>query len=232
MAGSRDEGTRQKRSKFRYASGLCPDQQCQMKLYFPTHEASVECPSCGQRHSTLDIKDKKELKEKEHKIELNIQQVRHAFVEKKKAPELVRVRGISNYQCKLLSPLLTTHGWDSKTNTAKPLTQLGMGDTFDCLKLANRAFSIEENQLDTAGYGRDCFGADRYLKEILQQLHEANLHAATLVPIHVDGDGHCLVHAISRCLVGRELYWHALRYSLHQYLTKNLEWYKDRFKKF
>lgn len=31
------------------------------------------------------------------------------------------------------------------------------------------------------------------------------------MPIHADGDGHCLVHAISRCLVGRELFWHALR---------------------
>ena len=34
-----------------------------------------------------------------------------------------------------------------------------------------------------------------------------------IVHIHV-GDGHCLVHAVSRCLVGRELFWHALRVNM------------------
>ena len=42
-------------------------------------------------------------------------------------------------------------------------------------------------------------------------MSEANGGQQCLVPVHADGDGHCLVHAISRCLVGRELFWHALR---------------------
>ena len=51
----------------------------------------------------------------------------------------------------------------------------------------------------------------RYLKETLDELSKFNGVSKCLVPIHADGDGHCLVHAISRCLVGRELFWHALR---------------------
>ena len=215
-----------------YASGICPDEQCQMKLYYPTHEASVECPSCGQRHTIADIRDSVVLREKENKVELSIQQVRQAFTTRKKAPELVQVRGISNYQCKLLSPLLTTHGRDNKTGTAKPLTELGMGATFDCSKFATRAFSIEEGQLETAGYGRDRSGSARYLTETLQQLRVANGNKTSLVPLHADGDGHCLVHAISRCLVGRELFWHALRHGLYQHLTENIASYKTMFKEF
>ena len=221
-----------KHTNIRYASGICPDEQCQMKLYYPTHEVSVECPGCGQRHNITDIHDRIELKEKENKVELSIQQMRHAFMGKKTAPDLVQVRGISNYQCKLLSPLLTTHGRDSKTDTAKPLTELGMGETFDCSKFATRAFSIEENQLDTVGYGRDRSGSVRYLTEILHQLRAANDSKTGLVPLHADGDGHCLVHAISRCLVGRELFWHALRHGLYSHLTANVARYKEIFKEF
>ena len=215
-----------------YASGICPDEQCQMKLYYPTHEASVECPGCGQRHSISDIRDRVVLKEKENKVELSIREVRQAFTSRKNAPELVQVRGISNYQCKLLSPLLTTHGRDGRTDSAKPLTELGMGATFDCSKFATRAFTIEEGQLETAGYGRDRSGSARYLKETLQRLQTASGNKTRLVPLHADGDGHCLVHAISRCLVGRELFWHALRHGLFQHLTDNLSRYKSMFKEF
>ena len=62
------------------------------------------------------------------------------------------MKGISNYQCKLLSPLLTTHGKD-KNDKPRPLKELGMGDVFDCSKLASRAFAIESSFLNTKGYG-------------------------------------------------------------------------------
>ena len=224
---------RKETASISYASGICPDDQCQMKLYYPTHEASVECPGCGQRHNIEDIGDRVVLKEKENKVELSIQQMRQAFsTSTKKAPDLVQVRGISNYQCKLLSPLLTTHGRDSKTDTAKPLTELGMGERFDCSKFGTRAFSIEEAQLETVGYGRDRSGSVRYLSDILQRLRAANDGKTGLVPLHADGDGHCLVHAISRCLVGRELFWHALRCGLYSHLTTNIDRYKATFKEF
>ena len=216
-----------------YASGICPDEQCHMKLYYPTHEASVECPGCGQRHSISSIRDSFVLGEKENQVELSLQHFRQAFTNmKKKVPELVQVRGISNYQCKLLSPLLTTFGRDKETGLARPLTELGMGDSFDCSKFAPRAFSIEEAQLETSGYGRDRSGSARYLTETLQRLRDANGNKTGLVPLHADGDGHCLVHAISRCLVGRELFWHALRHGLYRHLTENINRYKTMFKEF
>ena len=232
--GDNEDGDNpRKAARISYASGICPDDQCQMKLYYPTHEASVECPGCGQRHNIEDIHDRVVLKEKENKVELSIQQMRQTFsTTTKKAPDLVQVRGISNYQCKLLSPLLTTHGRDSKTDSAKPLTELGMGERFDCSKFAMRAFSIEETQLDTVGYGRDRSGSVRYLSDILQRLRVSNENKTGLVPLHADGDGHCLVHAISRCLVGRELFWHALRCGLYTHLTANIDRYKEMFKDF
>ena len=63
------------------------------------------------------------------------------------------MKGISNYQCKLLSPLLTTHGKD-KNDKPRPLKELGHGDVFDCSKLGGRSFAIEENLLQTTGYGQ------------------------------------------------------------------------------
>lgn len=67
----------------------------------------------------------------------------------------LQVKGISNYQCKLLSPLLTTHGMD-KQDQPRPLKELGpkMNNVFDCGKLASRAFAIEESFLNAAGYGQ------------------------------------------------------------------------------
>jgi len=47
-----------------------------------------------------------------------------------------------------------------------------------------------------------------------------------LVPIHADADGHCLVHAVSRALVGRELFWHPLRTHLKRHIHEHKDTYK------
>lgn len=52
------------------------------------------------------------------------------------------------------------------------------------------------------------------------------------MPIHADGDGHCLVHAISRALVGRELFWHALRENLQLHFQEKLSLYQMHFQDF
>ena len=148
----------------------------------------------------------------------------------KKTAELVKVKGISNYQCKLLSPLLTTHG-RNKQGQPCTLQELDMGDVFDCSKLASRAFSIEECHLDVAGYGQDRSGSV-YLQSTLNKIWEANAGRRCLIPLHADGDGHCLVHAISRCLVGRELFWHALRTNLHNHLKVHQASYAALLKDF
>lgn len=225
--------TGKRRKKVNYCSATCPDPQCRTRLYFPSHEASVECSNCGQRHTVSELPDRQELKDsQEEKFGVEVAQLKQQHATGKKTPELVKVKGISNYQCKLLSPLLTSHGMDSKSDRAKPLRELGMGDTFDCSKLSSRAFLIEEFHLNTIGYGRDRSGSAKYLSEFLQHLQKANGGRECLVPVHADGDGHCLVHAVSRCLVGRELFWHALRTNLQAHLRDNVEHYKEMFKGF
>lgn len=214
--------------KVTYCSATCLDPQCQNKLFFPHHEASVECPNCGQRHSVKDLADQKVLGQNDHRYDIEVAQLRKMYSANKKSAEKVKVKGVSNYQCKLVSPLLSTHGMDKNSNPC-PLQELGMGEVFDCSKLANRSFAIEEAHLSVLGYGLDRSGSQLYLEDTLQQLKEANAH---LVPLHADGDGHCLVHAISRCLVGRELFWHALRTNLYDHLKSNLQRYQELFKDF
>lgn len=101
-----------------------------------------------------DLPDKQKLKGREDKFGVELTQLKQLSASGKKMSDLVKVKGISNYHCKLLSSLLTMFGMD-KGDQAKPLKELGMGETLDCLKLANRAFAIEEGQLNAMGYVRD-----------------------------------------------------------------------------
>lgn len=217
--------------KVTYCSATCLDQQCKNKLYFPQHEASVECPNCGQRHSVTDLTDRTVLGEEDQRFGVEVTQLRKKYAANKKTAEQIKVNGVSNFQCKLLSPLLSMYGMDKDDQPCK-LKDLGLEQTFDCSKLANRSFSIEERHLQVLGYGLDRSGSQTYLKDTLSQLREVNGRQDCLVPLHADGDGHCLVHAISRCLVGRELFWHALRSNLHGHLTSNHQRYCNLFKDF
>ena len=233
-SGTTGGGSRTRQlQKIQFCCATCPDQECQAKLYFPSYEASVECPSCGQRHTVSDLPDKISLSDKDDSFGIELAQIRELYSTAKKPPELVKVKGISNYQCKLLSPLLTVYGMD-KSDPPRPklLKELGLGEVFDCSKFANRVFSIDEGLLNATGYGLDRSGSQRYLADILTQVRSVNNDVQSLVPLHADGDGHCLVHAISRCLVGRELFWHALRTNLHHHLTSNHNRYKVMFKDF
>ena len=219
--------------KISFFCASCPDDECRAKLYFPSYEVSVECPSCGQRHTVKDLPDKIPLSDQEDSFGIELAQIRELYSTAKKPPELVKVKGISNYQCKLLSPLLTFYGMDrSDPPKPKTLKELGLGEVFDCSKFAHRVFAIDETQLNVTGYGLDRSGSQRYLADILTRIKSVNNDVTGLVPLHADGDGHCLVHAISRCLVGRELFWHALRTNLHHHLTSNHARYKTMFKDF
>lgn len=91
---------------------------------------------------------------------------------------------------------------------------------------------IEEEHLEKGGFGREVSGAEQYLRGILDAIKAANDEEDRLIPVHVDGDGHCLVHAISRCLVGRELFWHALRTNMRDHLVSNLDRYQASLQDF
>ncbi|KAK1172751.1 hypothetical protein AOXY_G5409 [Acipenser oxyrinchus oxyrinchus] len=222
-----------KRDK-RILSGTCPDPKCQARLFYPAYgSVSIECTECGQRHEQKNLQNVEEVTDPEVVLH-NL--LRNALLgvtgAPKKGTELVKVMGLSNYHCKLLSPILTRYGMDKQTGKAKLLREMNQGEMFDCFLLGDRAFLIEQEHVSTVGYGKDRSGSLIYLHDTLEEMKKANGNQECLIPVHVDGDGHCLVHAVSRALVGRELFWHALRENLKLNFKENLDRYKALFQDF
>ncbi|XP_059915142.1 deubiquitinating protein VCPIP1 [Gadus macrocephalus] len=223
-----------KKKDRRILSGTCPDPKCQARLFFPAYGSiSIECTECGQRHEQKSLLNVEEVTDPDVVLH-NL--LRNALLgvtgAPKKGTELVKVMGLSNYHCKLLSPVLTRYGMDKQTGKAKLLKDMSQGDMFDCSLLGDRAFLIEPEHVSTVGYGKDRSGSVLYLHDTLEEVKKANGNRECLIPVHVDGDGHCLVHAVSRALVGRELFWHALRENLKQNFKQNLGRYKALFQDF
>ncbi|XP_054452264.1 LOW QUALITY PROTEIN: deubiquitinating protein VCPIP1 [Anoplopoma fimbria] len=223
-----------KKKDKRVLSGTCPDPRCQARLFFPAHgSVSIECTECGQRHEQRNLTSVEEVTDPDVVLH-NL--LRNALLgvtgAPKKGTELVKVMGLSNYHCKLLSPVLTRYGMDKQTGKAKLLRDMNQGEMFDCSLLGDRAFLIEPDHVSTMGYGKDRSGSLVYLHDTLEEVKKANGDGECLIPVHVDGDGHCLVHAVSRALVGRELFWHALRENLKQNFKQNLDCYKALFQDF
>ena len=218
----------------RVYSGYCPDPECKKRLFFPSYlSSSIECTNCGQHHEKSSLLDVTPVSDAGVAIRSLYQNILLSTVQvNKKGSESIKVLGLSNYQCKLVSPLLTRYGYDRTTQTVRLLKDMGQGETFDCCHLGDRAFLIEEENLHVSGYGRDRSGAEVYLKHTLDEVESINSNKNRLVPIHADGDGHCLVHAISRALVGRELFWHPLMTGLKLNLMESVDRYKFLMKDF
>ncbi|XP_061587627.1 deubiquitinating protein VCPIP1 [Cololabis saira] len=242
-----------KRKDRRVLSGTCPDLRCQARLFFPAG-GPIECTECGRRHEQRSLLHVEEVTDPDVVLH-NL--LRSALLGAagaggagagapggagagaagapggpRKGSELVKVMGLSNYHCKLLSPVLTRYGMDKQSGRAKLLRDMNQGEMFDCALLGDRAFLIEPDHVATMGYGKDRSGSLAYLHDTLEEVKRANGDRECLIPVHVDGDGHCLVHAVSRALVGRELFWHALRENLKQNFKQNLERYKALFQDF
>lgn len=207
--------------------GSCPDSHCGKLLYFMSNvNSEVECNDCGQKHKPDSLLNVRESAVSHVSVENLLKSILLSNTAAKKGSELVRVRGLSNFHCKLISPLLTNYGMDKKSGKAKLLTELGQPEIFNCAVLGDRAFFIEKEHLDTPGYGRDNTGSLGYLNDTLGSIEQAN-GGNCLIPLHSDGDGHCLVHAISRAVVGRELLWHSLRQNLKDHLQQeNMKYLK------
>ncbi|XP_067110054.1 deubiquitinating protein VCPIP1 isoform X2 [Osmerus mordax] len=223
-----------KKKDKRILSGTCPDPKCQARLFFPAYGSiSIECTECGQRHEQKNLLNVEEVTDPDVVLH-NL--LRNALLgvtgAPKKGTELVKVMGLSNYHCKLLSPILTRYGMDKQSGKAKLLREMNQGEMFDCSLLGDRAFLIEQEHVSTVGYGKDRSGSLIYLHDTLEEIKKANSNRECFIPVHVDGDGHCLVHAVSRALVGRELFWHALRENLKQNFKQNLDRYKALFQDF
>ncbi|KAM4705412.1 deubiquitinating protein VCPIP1 [Rhinophrynus dorsalis] len=215
-------------------SGTCPDPKCRARLFFPAQgSASIECTDCGQRHEQRQLLDVEEVTEPDVVLHNLLRNALFGVAgPPKRSSDMVKVMGLSNYHCKLLSPILARYGMDKQTGKAKLLRDMNQGDVFDCSLLGDRAFLIEPEHVDTMGYGKDRSGSLLYLHDTLEDIKRANHNQECFIPVHVDGDGHCLVHAVSRALVGRELFWHALRENLKKHLKENLDRYKALFHDF
>lgn len=213
--------------QYKVLTGTCPDEECQAKLYFPAFDKSIECTSCGQRHDKASLQNVEEVTNTNIALHNLLKNVLLGNVKPHKGPENIKVLGLSNYVCKLLSPILTNYGMDKQTGKAKLLQ-----NEFDCAVLGDRAFLIDPEHLSVMGYGCDRSGSKLYLRETLNIVQEVNDNQEYLIPIHADGDGHCLVHAVSRALVGRELFWHPLRVNLKHNFQMNLSKYKNLFQDF
>ncbi|XP_077208383.1 deubiquitinating protein VCPIP1 isoform X1 [Paroedura picta] len=223
----------------RIFSGTCPDPKCQARLFFPAHgplsSGSIECTDCGQRYEQRQLLGVEEVTDPDlvlHNLLRNALLGVSGAGPPRKNTEVIKVMGLSNYHCKLLSPILARYGMDKQTGKAKLLREMNQGDVFDCSLLGDRAFLIEPEHVETVGYGKDRSGSLLYLHDTLENIKKANNSQECLIPVHVDGDGHCLVHAISRALVGRELFWHALRENLKKHFIENLARYKALFHDF
>ena len=213
-------------------TGTCPDSHCGKLLYFMSNlNSEVECSDCGQKHKPDSLLNVKESTASNLAVGNILKSILLSGSAIKKGSELVKVRGLSNFHCKLISPLLTSYGMDKKTGKAKLLSELGQAEVFNCAVFSNRAFLIEKEHLDTQGYGRDNTGSLGYLNDTLEMIRKANGEDC-LVPIHSDGDGHCLVHAISRGVIGRELLWHSLRQNLKDHLQQENIKYQGLFRDF
>lgn len=120
---------------------------------------------------------------------------------------------LTNYHCKLLSPFLTEHGI--------------LGRPVDFPYMGDQAFEIERELIATPNYGCDRRSA-MYLRTTLEEIQRVNDNDLfRITPLHVDADGYCLVHAISRALVGRQIFWHVLRAHLKNHLETFLQQYKQ-----
>lgn len=216
----------------RVLSATCPDEACCARLFFPSYDQSVECPQCGQRHDRTTLHNVKEVSNPGIAFHSLIRNILISNLVPKHGEDTIKVRGLSNYHCKLVSPLLTTYGMDKQSGKARPLSEMGAGAHFDCSVLGGRAFRIDPELVDVAGYGRDVSGSLTYLRGTLALVRAHNDGEDRLLPVHVDGDGHCLVHAVSRALVGRELFWHPLRCHLKRHLEEHLAKYKELLKDF
>ena len=217
------------KGQYKVLSGLCPDAKCGAKLFFPAYDSSIECSNCGQRHQQSSLKNIEEVKNPDVAIHNLLKNILIGNFKPKKGTDSVKVLGLSNYQCKLISPLLTKYGMDKLSGKAKLLTEMGQAPKFDCGILGDRAFLIEPEHIEVFGYGRDRTGSMKYLADTLKAVQSYNSGLESLLPIHADGDGHCLVHAVSRSLIGRELFWHALRENLRDHLLSRLDDYKRLF---
>ncbi|XP_065072259.1 deubiquitinating protein VCPIP1-like [Rhopilema esculentum] len=141
----------------------------------------------------------------------------------------IRIDGLTNDECRLLSKIFTQF---RPSKGLRGVQHFDDDATFPCYKLSSHVYKIAPDRVDIEYFGRDG-SAMEYLSDVLNEIKSFNkTEHCPLVPLFVEGDGHCLVHAISRCLVGREIYWHALMVEMQRNLKQNKQLYQKKLHEF
>lgn len=142
------------------------------------------------------------------------------------ASEGDEVNGLTSIESCLLSELFTFYKVRGE-EIEKIRDDEGNDTIFDCSKLSNFLFKINRKHLTTENYGIDK-GAVRYLSETLESIRSFNsAEEYPIVPLYVPGDGNCLLHAISRCLVGREIFSDALIKNMNRDMWQRITEYQE-----
>mmetsp|Transcript_3530 Transcript_3530/g.8735 ORF Transcript_3530/g.8735 Transcript_3530/m.8735 type:complete len:601 (+) Transcript_3530:102-1904(+) len=111
-------------------------------------------------------------------------------------------------ECRALGALLAAGAADGVAVTLASVRALDFSPT---------VLEIEDKRLRDGA-------AEAYLAETLAALGEH--FGVELVPVTVDSDGSCLPHAVSRCLVGKEVLFDVLRAALSRELRENRASYR------
>lgn len=231
----------------------CPTQDCGAQLVFSSAFSQATCTACGSRldvkplvagakrldrskmsmlqllQMTLELAKKKLAYDRLIQNQDDISIMRDSLTDaldqsdETTCADLTVVDGYSDFHCKLIAPYVTEYGIDATGVYKRSLK--GSDPYFDFAKVAKFSFCIEEENLGEIGYGRDQTGAAGYLSSTLEAFRRSNAGKDCLAVLHADGDGHCLVHAISKCIAGREFFWHALRVRLHEHLNLQRDGY-------
>eukprot|EP00047_Mylnosiga_fluctuans_P022741 m.125152 g.125152 ORF g.125152 m.125152 type:complete len:1517 (-) comp9369_c0_seq1:56-4606(-) len=139
--------------------------------------------------------------------------------------------GSSNTQCKLLGELFTNFCIrpDGKIGEHPMSEYVRPGERPHLLarSFSHYGFAIDPADLHVLGYGIDA-RATSYLSVTLSAIRASNGHLDIVAALYDDGDGHCLVHSLSRSLVGKTIYWHALRLDMFRTLRAELDRFRER----
>ena len=117
-------------------------------------------------------------------------------------------RDADHYRSRLLGALL-----NARAGTA--------GRPFDCRRIARSDFRPTGPWADKFSDGE----AAAFLADALGALEHGS--GVRLVPVHTLSDGSCLPHAVSRSLMGKEIFYDALRLSLQGELEAHAGWYAE-----
>ena len=210
--------------------GRCPNDECEEITWFSsTTESQLKCWKCERCYDRREIQVIEMIDLRNLFVSLlgHSDTMKASTLESVASPESTEdeVDGYSNFQCRLLSELFTFNKVNNRGEVEKILDTQGNETTFKCSRLSNYSFKIKSNLLNKNGFKIDGFAAS-YLEETLEKIKTFNNRDAyPIVPLEATGDGYCLMHAVSRCLVGRELFWHALITNL----SSNMQQYKQEY---